>query len=342
MIRFAEILTEAQPTPFWTMLKQIGVTEVVGVLPRKSMDWRQTTIDHPWDYTPLAVYKEMIEEEGLTLTAIEDNPPMDRLRYGAAGAEEEFEQVVKLIENMGKLGISIWCYNWAAALGWLRSSSRLRGRGDAIVSGYDDKLMQAGPPPLMGTVSKETLWNTLEQFLNRIVPIAERAGVKLALHPDDPPGIPEIRGVSRIMNSVDAFERLLSLNSSEVNGITLCQGNFTLMTDNLPKVIRELGSTKRVYFVHFRDVMGTPTHFVETFIDNGKTDMVECMRAYRDVDFDGIMRSDHTPTLAGDNADVAGYSVLGRLHALGYMTGVRESVLSESNRPRLLADSVGT
>lgn len=331
MIRFAEIIPESRPTVFWAMLRQLGIKEVVGVLPRGHMDWRQVTIDRPWDYVPLAIYKQMVEEEGFTLTAIEDNPPMDRLRYGGAGAEEEIDEVCKFIENLGKLGISIWCYNWAAALGWQRTSSRIRGRGGAIVSGYDHNLLDSAPPPLMGSVEHERLWQTLEHFLDRVIPVAEKAGVKLAMHPDDPPMIPEIRGVSRIMNSVDAYERLLSLNSSECNGITLCQGNFTLMTDNLPGVIRELGGTGRVYFVHFRDVAGTPEKFVETFIDEGKTDMAECMRAYRDINFDGIMRTDHTPTLAGDDAEVAGYSSLGRLHALGYMMGIRDAVLSEAN-----------
>lgn len=331
MMRFAEIITEPRPTSFWTMLVQLGVTEVVGTLPRQPMDWRQTTVDHPWGYAALAVYQEMLAEEGLTLTAIEDNPPMDRLRYGRAGGEEELEQVVQFIENMGKLGISLWCYNWAAALGWQRTASRLRGRGNAIVSGYDHALLDSSPPPLMGAVDAQTLWKTLEGFLGRVIPVAEKAGVKLAMHPDDPPILPEIRGVARIMNSIEAYERLLTLVPSEANGITLCQGNFTLMTPDLPSAIRQLGSTGRVHFVHFRDVRGTPAQFVETFIDEGQTNMVECMRAYRDVAFEGIMRTDHTPTLAGDTSEVPGYSVLGRLHALGYMAGLRDAVYSEKS-----------
>ncbi len=330
LIRLAEIIPESRPSVFWTMLRQLGVTEAVGVLPRSPMDWRRVTIDNPWDYTPLAVYKQMVEEEGLTLTAIEDNPPMDRLRYGVAGAEEEFDQVCQFVENLGKLQIPIWCYNWAAAINWQRSSSRVRGRGGAIVSGYDHNLVGANPPPLMGPIDADTLWRTLENFLKRIVPVAEKAGVKLALHPDDPPILPEIRGVARIMNNVDAFYRLMDLVPSEANGVTLCQGNFTLMTSDLPLVIHELGSMGRVYFVHFRDVRGTPEKFVETFIDEGQTDMAQCMRAYRDISFDGIMRSDHTPTLAGDDAEVPGYSTYGRLHAIGYMAGLRDAVLSES------------
>ena len=329
-MRFAEVISDPRPTPFWAALKQIGITEVVGILPRQFLDWRQVTIDHPWDYTPLALYKEMLAEEDLTLTAIEDNPPMNNLRYGKAGAEEELEQICKMIENMGKLGISIWCYNWAAALGWIRTSFRGRGRGGAVVSGYNHQILASKPPPLMGPIDAETLWQTLERFLQRVVPVAEKAGVKLAMHPDDPPVHAEIRGVARIMNSVDSFERLLKLVPSEVNGITFCQGNFALMTSDLPQAIRHLGQTGRIFFVHFRDVRGTADHFVETFIDEGQTDMVACMQAYRDIGFDGIMRCDHTPTLAGDDAEVAGYSILGRLHALGYMTGIREAILREA------------
>ncbi len=343
MIRFAEFISDPQPTEFWQLLKQVGVTEVVGVLPRQYTDWREMLIDYPWDYTALAIYKEMIEEEGLSLTAIEDNPPMDRLRYGLAGSEEELDVVCKFIENLGRLGVSIWCYNWAAGLGWQRTATRLRGRGDAIVSGYDYQFSGQDAPPIMGTVDQETLWRTLEKFLERVVPVAERAGVKLALHPDDPPMIPEIRGVARIMNSVPAFERLLSLNPSPANGITLCQGNFTLMTKDLPKVIRDFVGMDRVPFVHFRDVRGTAENFVETFIDEGQTNMVECMRAYRDAGFNGIMRTDHTPTLAGDTAQVPGYSVLGRLHAIGYMAGLRDAVATETaerTAHRTTADTV--
>ena len=254
---------------------------------------------------------------------------MDRLRHGVPGADEELDEVIAFVETLGQLHIPLWCYNWAASLGWQRTSSRIRGRGGAIVSGYNHALVGAAPPPALGPVSSEKLWETLQQFLEKVVPVAEKAHVKLALHPDDPPVIREIRGVARIMNSVESYRRLLALNSSSANGITLCQGNFTLMTDDLPGVIRELGATGRVYFVHFRDVRGNAERFEETFIDEGQTDMAACMRAYRDIGFDGIMRSDHTPTMAGDDAPVPGYSDLGRLYAVGYMTGLRDAVLSE-------------
>jgi mannonate dehydratase len=112
---------------------------------------------------------------------------------------------------------------------------------------------------------------------------------------------------------------------SEANGITLCQGNFTLMTDDVPAAIRQFGEQGKIFFVHFRDVRGAPESFVETFHDEGQTDMLACMRAYRDVGFEGVLRTDHSPTLEGDSAEVAGYSQQARLFAIGYVTGLREA-----------------
>jgi mannonate dehydratase len=150
----------------------------------------------------------------------------------------------------------------------------------------------------------------------------------MAMHPDDPPRSP-IRGIGRIMRSPEAFERLLELVPSEMSGVTLCQGNFTLMTDDVPSVIRAFGSAGKIFFVHFRDVRGTADHFVETFHDEGQTDMFECMRAYRDVGYDGVLRSDHVPALAGDGPEVPGDSTQGRLFAIGYTTALREAAYAD-------------
>jgi mannonate dehydratase len=161
--------------------------------------------------------------------------------------------------------------------------------------------------------------------LRRVVPVAEKANVKLAMHPDDPPLSP-IRGVGRIMRSPENYQRLVDLVPSPVNGITLCQGNFTLMTDDLPGVIRHFGRQKKIFFVHFRDVRGTVEKFQETWHDDGKTDLLECLKAYREVGFDGVLRPDHVPTVEGDNNDRPGYSAFGRLYAIGYIRGLRQAV----------------
>jgi mannonate dehydratase len=329
-MQIAEILLEPKPVAAWRQLKQIGVNHAVGVLPRGAVDWRGVHNEHPWDYAPLAVYKQMVEEAGFELAVIEDNPPLDELRLGRPGAAEELEHVCTLIRNMGKLGIPVLCYNWMAVATWLRTSIARAGRAGAIVTAYDATVLADAPLTYAGEVTEEVLWRSLESFLERVVPVAEEAGVRLALHPDDPPRSP-VRGIGRIMRTVDAFERLLELHPSDANGITLCQGNFTLMTDDLPSVIRELGSSGRIHFVHFRDVAGTADSFVETFHDEGPTDMLACMRAYRQIGYAGVMRSDHSPTLDGDHAAVPGYSHLARLFAVGYMTGLLEAAGADAD-----------
>jgi mannonate dehydratase len=257
VIRIAEILLEPAPDPFWAVLRQVGVEDAVGVLPRHFFDWREARSDLPWDYAPLALFKQQVEDAGLSLAVIEDNPPMDRIRLGRPGRDEEIEQFCTLLRSMGRLSIPVLCYNWMAVLGWLRTSVAVPGRGGAKVAGYDHRILADAGPPREGAVDEDALWQNLRYFLDRAVPVAEEAGVRLAMHPDDPPLSP-IRSIGRIMRSVDAFQRLLELVPSEANGITLCQGNFTLMTDDLPAAIRQFGEQGRIHFVHFRDVRGEP------------------------------------------------------------------------------------
>jgi mannonate dehydratase len=328
-VELAEILIEPAPTPFWRALRQVGVDRAVGVLPRQHVDWRRSRADMPWDYVPLRIYQQLLAEEGFSLEVIEDNPPMDAIRLGRPGREEELEIFAGLVRNMGRLGIPVLCYNWMPVLGWLRTSSRLPGRAGATVVGFDEAVLEGAPATAAGVVAAADLLRNLRWFLERIIPVAEESGVRLAMHPDDPP-LPSVRGIDRILGSLDGFRRLLELNASEANGITLCQGNFTLMTPDVPAAIREFGGVGRIHFVHFRDVRGTPARFVETFHDEGQTDMFACMQAYREIGFRGVLRTDHVPEISGDASRFGGYSDLARLHAIGYVQGLREAAYGSS------------
>lgn len=319
MIQIAEIL-QPEPSRLWRLVQQAGVFHAVGRLPEDDGG-----ADRPWDFMPMMRMKKHFDDAGFNLAVMEATPPMDKIRLGITGQEEEYEWLSTMITNMGALGIPVLCYNFMAHYNWMRTSTTIPGRGGALVTGYDNAIMKDAPLTKHGVVTEERLWQNFETFLNRILPVAEKAKVKLALHPDDPPLSP-IRGIGRIIRSVEAFQRVLDMAESEYNGLTLCQGNFTLMTDDLPGTIRHFGNQKRIHFVHFRDVKGTPEHFVETFHEEGKTDMLACMKVYKEIGFEGVLRPDHVPTMEGDVNDMPGYSSIGRLLAIGYITGLREAV----------------
>ena len=160
-----------------------------------------------------------------------------------------------------------------------------------------------------------------------MVPVAEEAGVKLAMHPDDPPRSP-IRGIGRIMTSPENFQRMLDLVDSSANGLTFCQGCFTEMNIDVPKWIRHFAGMGKMHFAHYRNINkgGSADHFSETFHDEeGEADMYEAMKAYIESGFSGPMRPDHAPTMEGEGNDHPGYALQGRLMAVGYMKGLMEA-----------------
>lgn len=320
MLEIAEFIPPTV-TPLWKLAKQAGVDLAVGGLPPDDL----LMGDKPWDLGPLMRTRQRYADGGFELRVIESRPPLNKAKRGLPGRDEEIATVCSLIENMGKLGVPVWCYEWMTDFNWVRTNMATPSRGGSVVTSFDindvPENLTSNPP-----ISEDALWVNLEYFLKKVLPAAEKAGVKLSMHPDDPPLSP-IRGVGRIMRSIDNYQRLIDMVPSPMNTITMCQGNFTLITDDLPGVIRKFG--KKISFVHFRDVKGVPTKYEETWHDAGKTDMLACMKAYKDIGFDGVLRPDHVPTVEGDSNEHAGYSSFGRLYAIGYIRGLRQAVYAQ-------------
>lgn len=277
------------------------------------------------DLQDLLKVKRFVNEQSLELFSIEGYLPIENIKTGTDHDGRELAAMKSLVRNMGAAGVPLLCYNFMSGTDWVRTKLNAPQRGGAKVTAFDlaeakhaislNTHQAATVAPLGG----EELWANLERFLCEVIPVAEEAGVTLAMHPDDPP-LPEFHGKARIMNSVESFERLVALVPSPRNAICFCQGTFATMGVDIPATIRRLG--KHIAYVHFRDVEGTPSAFAETFHDNGPTDMAEAIRAYREVGFTGPIRPDHVPQLEGEDDGEPGYTMLGRLFAFGYIRGL--------------------
>lgn len=286
----------------------------------------------PWEYETIKAVKGAWAKLGLNFNVVEGPPSLgNKTKLGLAGRDEEITNFIAFMKNLKRAGIDVICYNWMPVISWARTQNDWPGRGGALMTAFDYDDVKDLPLTEFGEISKEKLWDNLTYFLKAVVPEAEKIEMKLAMHPDDPQ-VDSIRGISRIMNTVENFRRMADIVESPYNGITMCQGNFALMGVDIPAVIREFGKRDLIHFVHFRNVQDLSgqvpsTKFVETFHDEGMIDMYEAMKAYYEVGFRGPIRPDHVPTMAGDSNEHPGYSTIGAQFAFGYMRGLMESVV---------------
>ena len=300
--------------------KQLGVTHVIAgmMLSRVRRE----------DYVDLAKKtKDSWEAAGMKVVGVEGHPvAFEKLKLGVDGAEEEIENTKWAIEALGKAGINMICYNFMAGLGWTRTNTNIEERGGALTSEFDLEASKALGLTRSGEVSEEKMWANITHFLKEVMPVADKFGVRMALHPDDPPVSP-LRGIARILTSARAYRRVMDIVPSPMNGITFCQANFKLMNEDVYALAREWTPKKKIFFVHFRDVEGTKEKFHETFHDNGPTDMVRILEIYSKAGFNGPIRPDHAPTIEIDRSDTrSGYTMGGKVFAFGYMKGIMEAL----------------
>ena len=297
-----------------TFASQLGVGNIVGNTPDQQGQ-------NYWGFRSLLSMRTLVESYGLKLYAIENMPRhfYDKLRHGLPGRDEQLANVITSIENMGRAGIRCLGYEWMLDSVW-RTEASPTGRGGAVVTKYDHALAENAPTFEHGEFDDEAVWENYRYFLQAVVPVAEEHGVMLAFHPDDPP-VPSIRGTARIFRSTEAYRRVIEMVPSPCNGLEFCQGTVSewcQTSEEVYEAIRYFASRGKIGYVHFRNVRGTVPAFEETFIDEGKVDMLEAMRAYHESGFDGVLIVDHTPGVVGDTP----WGHRGRAYGIGYMRGL--------------------
>ena len=330
--------------PLWTLCRQMGIEDVV-VKVNPSL----TGLPDPWRLATLKKVVDGLAAEGLRVVGLEGDPfdmtPVKQ--FGEAGVTDDARETAlahyrELLESMAALGIRLLCYNFMVGPGWSRTGVRAvrggalatyfsladtekltpmmtDGSATASLSGKAGTVVEASDKSEL-TLMADQVWANYEHFVTSVMPTAERVGVRMALHPDDP-CLPSLGGYARIFGSVADYDRAYALCPSPSNAVTFCQANFKLMGEDLIASARHFG--KRIAFIHVRDVEGDKTDFTELFHDQGTTDQFALMRTYREIGLDVPLRGDHVPEMAGDRLlvpdAVPGYAVLGRLFANGYL-----------------------
>lgn len=278
-----------------------------------------------WEFMELVTLRNWVESFGLKLEAIENTPMhfYDKCMLGLPGADEQIENYKHTIRNLGAAGIRILGYHWMPNHVW-RTTRNHPGRGGAAMTAYDHEIAVKAPPTHGRVIDDKELWSNYERFITAVLPVAEEAGVTLALHPDDPP-VESLGGIARIMRDQKGFERAMAIGDSRNHALDFCMGTWSQRSpEEMFRAMEHFGRDGRLAYVHFRNVEGCVPRFNECFVDEGTVDVVRALRTLIDVGFDGFLIDDHVPHMAGDT--VWGHRA--RAFATGYIRGLVRAVES--------------
>lgn len=332
-------------------IRQIpGVTGIVSAC-------HDVPVGEAWTLEALERLRAQVEEAGLALAVIESIPVHEDIKLGRPSRDRLIEAYSRSIEQVGAAGVPVVCYNFMPVFDWLRTDLAMPLPDGSTALGYDDRAMaqidfSAGTGDLPGwataysgaelaalraayeALEVEQLWDHLACFLERIVPVAEAAGVKLAIHPDDPPW--PVGGLPRLVTSPAALERVVELVDSPANGVTFCTGSLGAdPSQDLPAAVRRLGRRGRIHFVHARNVRVTgPRWFHESAhpASCGSVDLPGVLRALHEAGFDGPIRPDHG-RMIWDEQGRPGYGLYDRALGATYLLGLWDAL--ERERPSM-------
>jgi mannonate dehydratase len=309
-------------------------------------------VGQAWPSARLIALREEVERHDLSLTVVESIPVHEDIKLGHPTRDRYIDNYCESIRSMGRegAGVPVLCYNFMPVFDWLRTDLALRLEDGSTALAYEDAALAAidlsrGTAELPGwataydaqqlqgllaayrSVSPGQLWENLAYFLERVVPVAASSGVRMALHPDDPPW--SIFGLPRIITDGAALERVIDIVDDPANGITFCTGSLAARADNdLPAIARAIGEKRRIHFAHCRNIKRTAARsFHETPhpSERGDVDMRAVLSALRQTGFDGPIRSDHGRMIWGEKGQ-PGYGLFDRALGAMYLHGLWEGL----------------
>ncbi|NHN33422.1 mannonate dehydratase [Paenibacillus agricola] len=308
-----------------------------------------------WPMADILAYKELVEPYGFHLEVVESVNVHEDIKLGLPSRDLYIENYKRTIERLAKVGAKVICYNFMPVFDWVRTDL-FKELEDGSTAMFYEKLKVDAMNPLelvakinenpeftmpgweperlkhlssvfdaYREVTEEDLWNNLQYFLEQIIPVAELNGIKMAIHPDDPPW--SIFGLPKIMTGADSIRRLLKLVDNPYNGVTLCSGSLSARPDNnIAAMVREFAD--RIPFAHIRNIrLYENGDFIETShkASDGTVDICDIVKAYHENGFTGYVRPDHGRHIWGEQCR-PGYGLYDRALGIMYLWGIWDSL----------------
>ena len=309
-----------------------------------------------WSRDEIRALKNEVEASGLRIAGIESVNIHDSIKAGTPERDGYIQNYISSLEHLGQEGIDMVCYNFMPVFDWTRSDlAKLRSDGSAVLA-YDEEIISKIDPDhifasidqmsngfvlpgwepermahiqelftLFKGVDEEKLLDNLKYFLEKIMPVCEKYGIKMAIHPDDPAW--SVYGLPRIVTSKEKLLRLIHAVDRPFNGVTLCTGSLGSNPKNdIVDIIHALRG--RIHFAHVRNIRyNSPGNFEEAahLSSDGSLDMYKIMKALYEVGFDGPIRPDHGRAIWGE-VSMPGYGLYDRALGCAYLNGLWEAV----------------
>lgn len=302
-----------------------------------------------WPVEKIDALRCKIRSHDMAFEVIESVPVHEDIKLGKPTRDVFIENYKQTIRNLSQCGLKVICYNFMPVFDWTRTTlqkplpdgsttlafcatdvDKIDVSKGISLPGWDTSYKPEQLKELLteyAQINEEALWANLSYFLQAIVPVAEASGIKMAIHPDDPPR--PIFGLPRIVKNRDDLARLIGIVDSPANGLTLCSGSLGAgPQNNVEALVREFGALGRIHFAHLRNVKVNPAgDFEETAhkSDCGSLDMAAIVKAYHDVGFEGYARPDHG-RMIWDEKGKPGYGLYDRALGAVYLNGLWEAM----------------